>query len=1124
MIWYLLYPLRGTTEPPVLPPSHLLHRALSQYGRCAARHVVATLLVSVAVATMLLYPMPFLFTSDFTNGASNLPHHVWTAARPLPYDAAAKPEIIMRSVWFHASYMKALNVDLLTAALDVQDELLGTTKNFSPARAHKAALPHHHEPTGNASLTLAQRDALHVANGLTDEAWFFHSPLLYWGCSNERILADTDILATVNDKKNQSTSANVTLRHSIVFSGKRFEERRLLAADALVITLLHLGNSPVGREWEQRARQLPTRAAKLWDVYPSDGHVTTSQLYEFQFRPISVQDIATLALAYLVAILRFLINLSKMRAVKSKFGLIVTIVTQILFSIMSSFTVCAVFKINLSRIPRAAYPVIVFALSLENIIRLINAVILTPFENSVSNRIGQAFAETAPTAFASHVQNCFLLVFLSRLLSSGVSEFCVFVAVAIVFDFFYLSTFFLAVLSLDVRRMELGDALAKSAMRHNRDQSNSGESPSWWHRLIHGNVARSTRIAGTIVMLGFVLIAQWHFLADEGLLRKLLRLYRICVATIPSGLPRTTLLEDIHQARSPMSWLRMQDHETAREVINIIKPSAYSYVARVYDPLVLVLKDADRTPHTNERALLPAVYDFINHELTRFAVIVIVIIAALRLLTNYLLWGEDEQSPPDVHDAEKASIMSVKSLSRGHVMDIVVMATSANGDIVTASLDSTLRAWSIRGLGTSYLISKGNEAATSLFPVGTLAIDDTSTWVAIQTRPKGQTLGKVTLWNLRDRVWGPSVHSDSCKERPTAFFFDPSASCAEPRAIIVNQDGTLTEVSAGTPNERGPLAVFPRELKCARVVAIKEDDEFASQSVIMAVSKQGAVHMATRSHGHWKPRRLALDGLGISNTHSIEVLAPIELFIVSAKNCVYLIGAQDGSVLRTIQTTDKLLRPLRCAYTSHGASKPGTIGLTSFTLAYVEAGSKDCILQTILPPENCDAIYLRAPSDASGSDWCTWDPAVEKRKRVANPGSWDIISDGTVVGIRCRQPIVMAQQEASSSGLRNRHARRPRDTDVFGCWQVWTATPAGRCDADDIQRLVKEGKEDDHLWVSSLGPEGRVGINSVGFVFGNMVKLVVIGGPAKLANKPDEVNTGSRRRKPGSGSRARVAV
>ncbi|PHH83523.1 hypothetical protein CDD82_7564 [Ophiocordyceps australis] len=1123
MIWYLLYPLRGTTEPPVLPPSHLLHRALSHYGRCAARHVVATLLVSAAVATMLLYPIPFLFTSDFTNGASNLPHHVWTAARPLPYDAAAKPKIIMRSVWFHASYMKALNVDLLTAALDVQDDLLGTTKNFSPARAHKHALAPHHAKPGNASLTLAQRDALHVANGLTDEAWFFHSPLLYWGCSNDRILADTDILATVNNKKNQSTSANVTLRHSIVFSGKRFEERRLLAADALVITLLHLGNSPVGREWEKRARQLPTRAAKLWDVYPPDGHVTTSQLYEFQFRPISVQDITSLALAYLMTIVYLLVSLSKLRAVKSKFGLIVTIVTQIVFSIMSSFTVCAVFKIDLSHIPRAAYPLVVLSMSLENIIRLINAVILTPFEDSVSNRIGQAFGETAPTAFASTVQNCFLLVFLSRLVSSGVSEFCVFTAVAIVFDFFYLSTFFLAVLSLDVRRMELGDALAKSAMRHNRDRGNRGQSPSWWHQLIHENVAMSTRIAGTIIMLGFVLIAQWHFLADEGLLRKLLRLYRICDATMPSGLPRTTLLEDIHQARSPMSWLRMQDHETAREVINIIKPSAYSYVARVFDPLVLVLKDADRTPHTNERALLPAVYDFINHELTRFAVIVIVIIASLRLLTNYLLWGEDEQSLPDQHDAEKAPIMSVKSLP-GHRMDIVVMATSANGDIVTASIDSTLRVWSIRGIGNSYLISKGNETAASLFPVGTLAIDDTSTWVAVQTRPKGQTLGKVTMWNLRDHFWSPSVHSNSCRERPTAFFFDPSASRAEPRAIIVNQDGTLTEVSAGTLPERGPLAVFPPELKCARVVAIKEDDEFASQSVIMAVSKQGAVHLATRSHGHWKPRRLALEGLGISNTHSIEVLPAIELFIVSAKNCVYLIGAQDGSVLHTIKTTDKLLRPLRCAYTSHGASMPGTIGLASFSLAYVEAGSKDCVLQTILPPENCDAIYLRAPSDASGSDWCTWDSAVEKWKRVTNPGSWDIISDGTAVGIRCRQPTMAAQQEAASSGLRNRHAKRSRETDVFGCWQVWTATPAGRCDADDTQRLVKEGEEDKHLWISSLGPEGRVGINSVGFVFGNLVKLVVIGGPAKLADNLDEVNTGSRRRKPGSASRARVAV
>ena len=43
------------------------------------------------------------------------------------------------------------------------------------------------------------------------------------------------------------------------------------------------------------------------------------------------------------------------------------------------------------------------AMSLENIFRLINAVIVTPSEDSTVSRIGHAFGETAPVALASTV-------------------------------------------------------------------------------------------------------------------------------------------------------------------------------------------------------------------------------------------------------------------------------------------------------------------------------------------------------------------------------------------------------------------------------------------------------------------------------------------------------------------------------------------------------------------------------------------------------------------------------------------------------------------------------------------------------------------------------------------------
>jgi len=90
-----------TTEAPVLDPKHPLRSAFTRYGNNAARHPVIALLISVATGVILIYPFPFLYTNDFTNGASNLPHHVWTSAQPLEGDVTARADVVMRSVWVH---------------------------------------------------------------------------------------------------------------------------------------------------------------------------------------------------------------------------------------------------------------------------------------------------------------------------------------------------------------------------------------------------------------------------------------------------------------------------------------------------------------------------------------------------------------------------------------------------------------------------------------------------------------------------------------------------------------------------------------------------------------------------------------------------------------------------------------------------------------------------------------------------------------------------------------------------------------------------------------------------------------------------------------------------------------
>ncbi len=771
----------------MLGPAHPFRGAFARYGRYAARHVVTTLLISVLVAAILVYPFPFLYSTDFTNGASNLPHHVWTDARPLEHKNAVEADVIMRSIWVHGSYMQALEKDVLLSALQLQDELLGSTANFSPYQAPRTTkLP---DP-GSVDLTPTQRDAFHVINGLTNQSWFFHSPLQYWSCSADIIARDDDIVGTVNARKTQPTSVNVTLRHSIVFSGKRFEDRRLVAADALVITLIHLRDSPVGHLWEQRAKAIAEKMTDKWQLYTADeASNKNGQLYEFQFRPMSLQDGLALGLAYFLTLIYCLISLSKLRAVKSKIGLMVTVMVQICLSMTSSFTICAIFKIDLSRIPSSSYPIAIFSLSLENVFRLINAVILTPSEDNTSSRIGNAFGETAHVCLAGVAQNLIVLYGLSKIVSPGVSAFCTFAAIALVVDFFYLSTFFLAVLSVDVRRTELSDALAKASLRRSRRSSSDPQiRQSWIDAMLQGKIALSTRIAGTIVTVGFVLIAQWHFFENESVMRVLSRVLRISPKYKDLATSRSSLLVDVHQARSPTSWLRLQDHETAREVIQVIKPEAHSYVARVFHPLVFVLKGSDRMPATRERLFPPAVYDFIRNHSVHFIATMLVIGAAVRLLMNYLLWDELAETT-GIHGGKDEPLLSVRTLDIGHALDVALLSASSDGHVVSVGLDRLVRIWDVKSGGDSYVLTEKDDSSAIAFPILAMCIDDESHWLALLTSDK------ILVWNLCDCRWAPTVRIDSNRQKPEAFLFYHDQSTKISPLLLVRREGVMIEVN-----------------------------------------------------------------------------------------------------------------------------------------------------------------------------------------------------------------------------------------------------------------------------------------------------------------------------------------
>src|SRR3982074_3443966 len=105
---------------------------------------------------------------------------------------------------------------------------------------------------------------------------FLHSPLLYWNCSVAAIESDDSILTTINSYNHQISPANITLRPSSVLAGISLSRNRLVAADALVVSLFYKAGSTAGDLWDERAKALAQSDNSRWDVYLANGRGTKS--------------------------------------------------------------------------------------------------------------------------------------------------------------------------------------------------------------------------------------------------------------------------------------------------------------------------------------------------------------------------------------------------------------------------------------------------------------------------------------------------------------------------------------------------------------------------------------------------------------------------------------------------------------------------------------------------------------------------------------------------------------------------------------------------------------------------------------------------------------------------------
>jgi hypothetical protein len=298
-----------TLDPPTLRQDHYLRRWLSHLGMVVARRSLITIIITVVIGIGLC--VPFLYhTTSFGNDLNRL-GHAWTSAESFANGESLVSNISIRQFWIHGSWMKALERETLLEAVAIQDILLGPMTNCSTMPWHE----------GSILKTPADADMA-----------FFHSPLLLWNCSTAALESDNSILMTINSGARQVSPANMTLRPSSVLAGTLLSFNKLVAADALAMSLFYRAESAAGDLFDDRAELLAQHNKSRWAVYPANGRATRSRLFRFQSRAASVQDKGIVFSVYSLVALYIVFNLRNLRTLKSKVGLFLAIALQVSIS------------------------------------------------------------------------------------------------------------------------------------------------------------------------------------------------------------------------------------------------------------------------------------------------------------------------------------------------------------------------------------------------------------------------------------------------------------------------------------------------------------------------------------------------------------------------------------------------------------------------------------------------------------------------------------------------------------------------------------------------------------------------------------------------------------------------
>ncbi|KAF9068353.1 sterol regulatory element binding protein cleavage-activating protein [Rhodocollybia butyracea] len=648
---------------------------------------------------------------------------------------------------------------------------------------------------------------------------FVLSPLEFWGHDREALLMDTNILDNLAPSKIVSIDG-IPISPGMVLAG-RSEDSTLDFANFLALTYFFPQSGCFSASehaaWLQAVRAAVGQEAEVRDS-PQEPTIIALEFGTNKSRyAISV----FLYLSYAIFFVYVFWSMRQMKSVHSRVGIAFTALVEIVVSTITSLSVCALVGFKVTMVPWELLPIVIVFVGAENMFNLVDAVGRTSVTLTVKQRIAEGLSRAGTSNTLKVVSYNSILGVLAVYAAGSIRQFCVFAIVVLVAHWFLAHTFFLAVLSIDMQRLELEELIRQdSGLALSATESSPTKPNSSW-RILTRKLFRGRATKNLSLFLLLAITATLYYITMPASSSE--------APINPQATPHGALFRNPDK----ITAIPNKDMGSDSRIWNLLNPTNTALHIRIEAPTFLTLRPNTDSIKFNNPGEHKNYRSFARTLRTVFWLgkIMVLPIAA----TTFLLWllclyllkdtelldaqqnrAEPPKSSPSAEElAALERHVSFSTLPRTFSSDVELIATSSDGRVaMTVGLHNEVTIWRTDlsdhfSIDVSDILLQFPGSSSASSTLTSVAMDDDGDYCAV-----GTGAGVIAVWDIRN---------DNVRSLPQLSLPDSSAGVVEMQ-FIPRFGGTSPPIST-------PASPVLAPLHAVHLVAVYESGAVAKYAV-----------------------------------------------------------------------------------------------------------------------------------------------------------------------------------------------------------------------------------------------------------------------------------------------------